>query len=301
MTSTELIYLRFLYFFGLFRLKLRAPRKEHAKAKKYVWSELSSDSDLQKSFAIEVRNRYQVLKDEDNQLPDYTCFVEANREAAEKLLTTVPKHKRQSHNLDPRVVGARTDVEETHKRYSAAKDDHSLQDEYKAKKEALYREYANLQQEELTKKVTEVEQAHTNCNHSADWKLINDITGKSSKQSSKLKASCSEERVKLWYKYFKNLLGNPSNPDDTGTPITQVFDRLNMRDDLFDIGEYNDAKRTIKCGKSSGDDEITPEFLKYVGLDDIILEFINKAYNKKELPKESHILKRGPKFAQLME
>ena len=42
----------------------------------------------------------------------------------------------------------------------------------------------------------------------------------------------------------------------------------------------------IKCGKSCGDDGITPEFLKYVGLDDIILGFINKAYSSKDLPRE---------------
>ena len=50
--------------------------------------------------------------------------------------------------------------------------------------------------------------------------------------------------------------------------------------------EYIVAKRTVKCGKSCGDDGITPEFLKYVGLDDIVLGFINKAYSSKDLPHE---------------
>ena len=132
----------------------------------------------------------------------------------------------------------------------------------------------------------EVEEANASSNHGAAWKLINDITGKSSTQSSKLKASSSEERVKLWHKYFKNLLGNPPNTNGSGTPIEQVFGKLSIRDDPFDMEEYVVAKRTIKCGKSCGDDGITPEFLKYVGLDDIILGFINKAYSSKDLPRE---------------
>jgi len=54
------------------------------------------------------------LKDEDNQLPDFTCFIEANGETTEKLLTS--KRKSQAHNLDLRVVRVRIDVEETYKR-----------------------------------------------------------------------------------------------------------------------------------------------------------------------------------------
>ena len=91
--------------------------------------------------------------------------------------------------------------------------------------------------------------------------------------------------MKLWHKYFKNLhvLGNPPNIDGSDTPIEQVFGKLSIPDDPFDMEEYIVVKRTIKCGKSCGDDGITLEFLKYVGLDDIILGFINKAYSSKDL------------------
>ena len=268
-------------------LKLRAPQKEHTKPTKYVWIELSTNRDLQKSYAIELKNRYQALQVEDDQIPDYTCFVQANRETAEKLsVLQAPKRKREALNLDPRVVKARGEVEEAYKKYSEAKDDETPHAEYKAKKEVLYGAYAQIQQEELTKKVKEVEESNASSNQGAAWKLINDITGKSSTQTSKLKASSSEERVKLWHKYFKNVLGNPPNIDGSDTLIEQVFGKLSIRDDPFDMEEYIVAKRTIKCGKSCGDDGITPEFLKYVGLDDIILGFINKAYSSNDLPRE---------------
>ena len=118
----------------------------------------------------------------------YSCSVQANRETAEKLLTQAPKRKLEVQNLDPRVVKARGEVEEAYKKYSEAKDDEFLHTEYKAENEVPYGAYAQIQQEELTKKVEEVEEANASSNHGAAWKLINDITGKSSTQSSKLKA-----------------------------------------------------------------------------------------------------------------
>ena len=170
--------------------------------------------------------------------------------------------------------------------YSKAKDDETLHVEYKAKKEVLYGAYARMQQEELTKKMKEVEEANASSSNGAAWKLINDITGKSSTQCSELKASSSKDRVKLWHKYFKNLLGNPPNIDGPDTPVEQVFGKLSIRDDPFDMEEYIVAKRTMKCEKNSGDDGITLELLKYAGLNDIILGFINKAYSTKVLPHE---------------
>ena len=73
------------------------------------------------------------------------------------------------------------------------------------------------------------------------------------------------------HKHFKNLLGNPLNIDGLDTPIEQVFGKLSIQDDPFDMEEYIAAKRTIKCGKSCGDDGITPELLKYTGCNDIEL------------------------------
>ena len=107
----------------------------------------------------------QALLVGDDQIPDYSCFVQANRETAEKLLTQA--RKRQAQNLDPKVVKAREEVEEAYKKYSEAKDNETLLAEYKARKEVLYGAYAQIQQEELTKKVEEVEEANVSSNHGA--------------------------------------------------------------------------------------------------------------------------------------
>ena len=50
--------------------------------------------------------------------------------------------------------------------------------------------------------------------------------------------------------------------------------------------EYRKAKASIKCGKSCGEDGVTPEVLKHVPVDEIVLDFINKAYETRELPEQ---------------
>ncbi|CAH1244315.1 Hypp7257 [Branchiostoma lanceolatum] len=59
-----------------------------------------------------------------------------------------------------------------------------------------------------------------------------------------------------------NLLGSPPVISEQDTPINLVYETLAL--------EY-------------GDDGITPEFLKYAGIDDVVLSFINKAFSTEEI------------------
>ena len=152
------------------------------------------------------------------------------------------------------------------------------------KKEELYDTYAIVEEEELTRMVNEAEQAHASSKHGVAWKLINEISGRHRAQTSKLKANSPEERVQAWYNHFSNLLGSPPKITEEDTPILKVFDALGISEDPFNDEEFQKAKKSIKCGKACGDDGITPEFLKYGGLDDIVLGFVNQAYNGGSIP-----------------
>ena len=48
--------------------------------------------------------------------------------------------------------------------------------------------------------------------------------------------------------------------------------------------EYEKAKRSIKCGKSPGENGLMPEVLKYVPIDGVVLDTVNKSYMKCEQP-----------------
>ena len=44
------------------------------------------------------------------------------------------------------------------------------------------------------------------------------------------------------------------------------------------------VKRSIKCGKSPGEDGLMPEELKYVPINDTVIDIRNKSYMKCEQP-----------------
>ena len=90
---------------------------------------------------------------------------------------------------------------------------------------------------------------------------MNEISGKKSCNSSKLKASSQEERVQLWQKHFKNLLGN--QPKFTDNEITPVFTKeLNIKKGPFTMEELLKAVKSIKYGKACSLDEIPVEVWK---------------------------------------
>ena len=49
---------------------------------------------------------------------------------------------------------------------------------------------------------------------------------------------------------------------------------MHIKDDILTFEKYKKAKRSIKCGKSTGEDCIMPEVLTYVPIDDIVLDII---------------------------
>ena len=73
-------------------------------------------------------------------------------------------------------------------------------------------------------------------------------------------------------------------------PIAAIFCDLPIPDGPFTMDEYEKAKASIKCSKSSGEDGVAPEVLKYVPLDEIIEVFISHAYEEGELPEHWSIL-----------
>ena len=83
----------------------------------YIWSDLATDENIQARYAVEVKNRFQALKNEvlDQSALDYDTFVQSSAEAAERCLRKVPRQKKKVKCLDPRVEKVREEVEEAHR------------------------------------------------------------------------------------------------------------------------------------------------------------------------------------------
>ena len=181
-------------------------------------------------------------------------------------------------------------MEEAYKAYLSDGKTINSYDKYKEKKQELYTTYAIIDKEELTSKIKAVEQANFSSQHREAWKLINEISGRNYVKSSKLNANSPEERIELWFTHFKNLLGSPPQISKEDTPIHSVFPTLAISEESFSISELLQAKKGIRCKKACGEDGITPEFLKYGGLDDIVLDFINEAYTSGHIPEKWKML-----------
>ena len=106
------------------------------------------------------------------------------------------------------------------------------------------------------------------------------------KKHKKVEGSSPQERLDSWKNHFQNLLGQPPAVNDENMEITPVHDLLDIRTDNFDLDELATAKTSIKEGKAFGADEIAPEVIKRVDLDETLLDFCNQALNEGSIPEQ---------------
>lgn len=197
------------------RLSLRSSKQKGTGRIKYEWSQLATDQP-QERYSVEIRNRFHVhvLQEEEEEEEDITAryqrFVEANQQAAEACLQQIPKVLRKERCLDPRVTKAREEMNAAYKVTVTERREVGRRQEYKQKKEELHQENSILEQEDLTRKITHIEEAHANQRHGQSWKLINGIPGRKTSQSDKIRGDNAEVCADAWFLHFKILLGNPS-------------------------------------------------------------------------------------------
>ena len=235
------------------------------------------DTSLQEKYAVEVRNRFEVLGVEEESATDrYDRFIKANKEAAEKIVPLRNRAKKTRFSSDPRILKARDEIKDAYVIYQQNTTDGNRA-KYKKAKDSLEEVYNLVIEEDLNSKIKEVETAHANSKHGQSWRLINDITGRKASAQGQLKGETQKDRVTNWYNHFKNLLGSPPDISDEDEEIAPILEGLNIKVGPFSVEEYEKAKKSLVEGKASGEDSIPPEVLKRCDLDDIVLDFCNDA------------------------
>ncbi|KAL5271007.1 hypothetical protein ACHWQZ_G001606 [Mnemiopsis leidyi] len=116
------------------------------------------------------------------------------------------------------------------------------------------------------------------------WELINDISGRTRTCCGLTEGSSPAERLNNWKKHFAGLLGQPPSVPDANITIRNIHPPLDIDINPFTPEELAQAKTQIVEGKAFGDDGISPEVMKRVDLDEIILKFCNDALTKGEIP-----------------
>jgi hypothetical protein len=275
------------------RLSLRKAKNIQRK-KQYNWKMLSSDTTLQSQYTIKVCNKFQPLQDiEESATEEYARFIKANEEATKEVIPVLKTVRKANVSNDPRVNKARDNIKEAYSLYEQDISEESRLT-YKETKTKLGEAYNLVTEEDLGKKLKEVETAHANCKHGLSWKLINDITGRKASKKGQLMGDTQKERVKNWYNHFKNLLGSPPTIEDEDEDIPIILEGIKIKEGPFDHEEYQKAKKSLVEGKSCGEDGIPPEVLKNCDLDDIILKFCNNALLDGQMPDQWSILNIVP-------
>ena len=108
-----------------------------------------------------------------------------------------------------------------------------------------------------------IEQANKLSKDAASWKLNNKITGRKLSKRCIIKARNKEDRLTIWYEYFKKH------------EINNTLETLDISVGYFTNSEYTRVKNNLIDGKATGPDGIPTEVFKYTNLY-IILEFANQ-------------------------
>ena len=278
------------------RLSLRANGKSSPKKIKYNWKKLATDPELQDRYSVEIKNRFAALCEDSNdedQSIRYGCLAQANKETAAKLLPRVQRKRQKAFCYDVNVEEARHHLKEAYNKHVIENSkDSSI--EVESRKRKLDEAYETANRQYLEKKLNEFEEASKHHQHKMAWDLVNKISGRKKSRSGRLKGTTKEVRVKNWYDHFQQLLGNPPIVTYEDEEITIIFEQLPIRTDAFDSEEYEKAKKALKEGKRYGDDGIPPEVLKRCDIDEIILDFCNRALLNNRKPEQWSIINLIP-------
>ncbi|KAL5259158.1 hypothetical protein ACHWQZ_G009572 [Mnemiopsis leidyi] len=133
-------------------------------------------------------------------------------------------------------------------------------------------------------KISQAENAADRCKNKESWALINDITGRKSKPCSLVEGGTAKGRLRNWKAHFVKLLGQPPSVPDQELEIPAIHPMQSISVEEFTRDELVEAKKTIKERKAYGNDNIAPEVLKRVDMDEIILDFCNRALTDGSIP-----------------
>ena len=269
-----------------FRLSLRANKKTSSKFPPYNWSALATNAELKEQYSVAVYNKFSALQatiDEPSPNETYNNFVLSHEEAAKDNIPLKPKSKKHIPWESDSIKDKRMKLKEkssTKRSKPSATADQELKDARNQLKDT----YKEEQEIYIQNKINLIHNAAVNKQAALAWKTVNEVSGRKSSNSSKLKATSQADRLDKWKDHFKDLLGN--TPDVSDTPIEQIIDNtLDVKLGHFTPDELNVVLKKIKNNKAAGLDNIPPEIWKTRAFDQILLQFCNDVYDRKPIDK----------------
>ena len=271
------------------KLSLRSSKRSKPHPMKtFDWRKVAQDKDLSHQFAVEVKNRFELLYEEinqDNVDESYTTLSKLTQEVAEELLPKKAKRSKHQPSISAGVEQARDKLNlisaDYHRSPSVLK-----KVDLELAKRALDEAYLQAETDFINGKISDIASLHISKQHHAAWDTISEISGKRSKSSVRLKGGSQSKRLSNWTKHFQNLLGKePKLPDDNSLPRTRISEELDISTDEFTISELLTVLKHTKTSKAFGPDNIPPVLWKDPSFHSILLKYCNYAFKSSVCPK----------------
>ena len=180
-----------------------------------------------------MKNRFDLLSQPDDDLEKkYQSLIEANEQVSLSLLPKKQKVKKKHLFENVTVSEARKALVEAklkHNRRPTRKTSKDLSVAQKTLDDA----YLTAETMLIQGKINSISNLHISHNHSAAWKIINELTGRKDHPSIQLKGGSPEKRREHWLNHFKSLLGNQPVLNTEPLPLTQIFDDLDITTSPF--------------------------------------------------------------------
>ena len=271
------------------KLSLRVSKKSPADPMKAIdWKKVGMDKNLSSLYSVNVFNRFQELCtysriESDNVDSIYSNLIKANEEISILLLPKKPKSRKNPITSDMGVSQARENLKRNAFLYHSNPSIFN-KDRLAAAKKSLDEAYLNAQVAFVNGKIDDITNLHINQQHSAAWKIINELSGKGSKPSTTIKGGNKEKRLQNWLSHFKNLLGKPATvPENNSLPTTQISSLLNIPTCNFNNEELVFVLRNLK-NKALGPDKIPGILWKDPIFHQLLLDLCNFALTNKISP-----------------
>ena len=152
-------------------------------------------------------------------------------------------------------------------------------------KKKLDESYLQAEADFIEGKIDHLSSFHISNKHHAAWKTIQDISGKGSQPSTRVKGGSATKRMSNWYNHFKNLLGmSPKTPENFSLPMEKISDYLDINTGDFTLDELKAAIKKLKSSKAFGPDNIPAIIWKDDIFNDLLLKLCNFCLINKTCP-----------------
>ena len=220
------------------RLSLRANKTYKSKNVNYNWALLMRDENVREAYTIEVKNRYQVLQNLNEEMSAnmmYENIIQAHNESAKQH---IPIRKRQIKGNAWETIEVCDKRRSLHEAYEVNRKNPNSTNRLRLENEKIELDdaYQSEQAKFVQEKVAVIEGTHTNNKARLAWNTVNEVSKKG-----QLRADSPEERVKLWKDHFEKLLGQ--SPVVNDQPVEKIFNPLPININDFTEEELMKANR----------------------------------------------------------